>query len=130
MPGLPVTEPVVLIVSEDAPVRQSIKALIESAGLQAAIFPTLQTLLNAEQPKSRSCLVFYPKNNTLGDPTQQARLAAACARRSGILIIERGNVPLAVLALKAGIVDVVQKPYRDKELLERIEKVLEGNSTV
>lgn len=124
------TEPIVLIVSEDAPVRQSIKALVESAGLQAVTFPTLQALLNAEQPESRGCLVFNPENNTLGDPAQQARLAAACVGRAGILIIERGNVPAAVQALKAGIVDVVQKPYRDNELLERIEKVLEGNSTV
>ena len=90
----------------------------------------MQALLNAEEPKSRGCLVFYPENNTLGDPAQQARLRAACAGRSGILIIERGNVPAAVQALKAGIGDVVQKPYRDNDLLELIEKVLEGNSTV
>jgi FixJ family two-component response regulator len=119
------TEPIVLIVSEDAPVRQSIKALVESAGLLAAIFPTLQALLDAGQPKSRGCLVFYPGNNTLADPAQQACLATACAGRSGILIVERGNVPAAVHALKAGISDVVQKPYRDKELLERIARVLE-----
>ncbi|MGD2055554.1 MAG: hypothetical protein PVJ15_02015 [Gammaproteobacteria bacterium] len=125
MPG-----PIVFIVCEDAPVRQSVRALVESTGLQATTFPTLQAFLDAKEPGSGGCLVFQPENNTLDDPAQQGRLATACTGRRGILIIERGNVPATVLALKAGIRDVVQKPYRDKELLERIEKVLEGNATV
>jgi len=125
-----VTEPIVSIVSEDVQVRQSVKALVESAGLHAATFPTLQALLDADEPESRGCLVFYPQNNTLGDPVQQAGLAAVCAWRPGILITERGNVPAAVQALKAGIRDVVQKPYRERDLLEQILKVLEANATV
>ena len=123
-------EPVVFIVSEDAQFRESVKTLVESVGLQAVTYPTLQGLLDVKERKSRGCLVFCPESHTLDDPGQQARLRAACAGRSGILVSERGNVPLAVLGLKAGIGDVVQKPYADKELLERIEKVLEGNSTV
>jgi len=125
-----VTEPIVFIVSEDVQVRQSVKALVESAGLHVATFPTLQALLDADEPESRGCLVFYPQNNTLGDPAQQAGLATVCAWRPGILITERGNVPAAVQALKAGIRDVVQKPYRERDLLEQILKVLEANATV
>ena len=124
------TESIVFIVSEDAPVCQSVKALVESAGLQAATFQTLQALLDAQEPESRGCLVFCPRNGTLGERAEQARLAAACAPRPGILITERGNVPMAVQALKAGIRDVVQKPYRDRYLLEQILKVLEANATV
>jgi FixJ family two-component response regulator len=124
------TVPVVFIIGKDAPFRQSVRALVESAGLQAAAFPTLQALLDSQESESRGCLVFQPENNTLNDPVEQARLRAACTGRRGILIIERGNVPTAVVALKAGIRDVVQKPYRDKELLERIEKVLEDNVAV
>jgi len=123
-----VTQPIVFIVSEDVQVRQSVKALVESAGLHAATFPTLQALLDADEPESRGCLVFHPQNNTLGDPAQQARLAAVCAPRPGILITGRGNVSTAVQALKAGIRDVVQKPYRDRDLLEQILKALEANT--
>ena len=124
------TGPIVFIVSEDAPVRQSVRTLVESAGLQAETFPTLQALFDVKEPDAHGCLVFYPQNNTLGDPAQQARLAAACAGRGGILITERGNIPMAVHALKADITDVVQIPYRNKDLLECIVKALEVNSTV
>ena len=124
------TESIVFILSEDEQIRQSIKTLVESAGLQAITFPTLQALLDAEEPESRGCLVFYPQNGTLDVPEQRALLAAACAGRPGILIIERGNVPAAVHALKAGIADVVQKPYRDKDLLEHVVKMLESDVPV
>ena len=122
------TETVVFILSEDAQNCQSIRTLVESAGLQAITFPTLQALLDAVEPESRGCLVFQPENNTLDDPGEQKRLIAACASQPGIVIIERGNVSKAVQALKSGIGDVVQKPYRDKELLEHIETVLEVNA--
>ena len=123
------TKSIVFIVSEDAPVCQSVKALVESAGLQAATFQTLQALLDAQEPESRGCLVYCcPRNGTLGERAEQARLAAACAARPGILITERGNVPMAVQALKAGIRDVVLKPYRDTDLLEQILKALETNT--
>ena len=121
-------QPIVFIVSEDVPVRQSVKALVESAGLQAATFHTLQALLEAQEPESRGCLVFCPRNGTPWERAEQARLAAACAGRPGILITERGNVSTAVQAMKAGIRDVVQKPYRDTDLLEQILKALEANT--
>jgi FixJ family two-component response regulator len=124
-----VTGPTVFIVSEDAQVRQSVKGLVESTGLQAATFATLQALLDGQEPEAHGCLVFYSRDNIPGDQTQRAQLTAACAGRPGILILERGNVPMAVFALKAGITDVVQKPYRDKDLLEQILKALEVNTT-
>ena len=123
-------ESIVLIVSGNASVRQSLKELVESKGLHAAVFSTLQALLDSEVPQSRSCLVFQPENDTLDDPVQQARLTTACSGVRGVLITERGNVSMAVQALKAGIRDVVQKPYGDRDLLGLIEKVLEGDLTV
>ena len=117
----------VSIVSEDAQFCQSVKELVESAGLQANTFPTLQALLDAEEPESRGCLVFQSEKNALNDPAQQARLRLARTGRAGILVTEQGNVRTAVQALKSGIRDVVQKPYRDRELLERIVNALEAN---
>ena len=117
----------VAIVSEDAQFRQMVKELVESAGLQANTFPTLQAVLDAEEPEYWGCLVFHSETNALNDPAQQARLHLACTGRAGILVTECGNIRTAVQALKAGIRDVVQKPYRDKALLERIVSALEAN---
>jgi FixJ family two-component response regulator len=116
----------VAIVSEDAQFRQSVKELVESAGLKANTFPTLQAVLDAEELKACDCLVFHSETNALNDPVQQARLRLVCAGRGGILVTEQGNIRTVVQALKAGIKDVLQKPYRDRELLKRIVN-LDGN---
>jgi len=117
----------VAIVSEDVQFRQSVKERVESAGLQAYTFPTLQALLDAEELQACGCLVLHSETNALNDPAQRSRLRLACTGRVGILVTEQGNVRTAVQALKSGIRDVVQKPYRDRELLERIVNALEAN---
>jgi FixJ family two-component response regulator len=124
------SNPLVSIVSADAQFRQSVKELVESAGLQASTFPTLQALLDAEEPQSRGCLVFHSEENALNDSAQREQLHVACTGWPAILITERGNVRAAVQAIKAGVRSVVQKPYRDMELLERIKKLVDSSETV
>ena len=120
----------VSIVSEDALLRQSVKALVESAGLQANTFPTLQAMLDSEEAQSRGCLVFHSVENALNDPAQQKRLRVACTSCLAILVTERDNVRTAVQAMKAGVRSVVQEPYRDSELLEHIKTLVDSSETV
>jgi FixJ family two-component response regulator len=118
--------PVVFVVSDDAPVCDSVKELVESAGLQARILPSLQAFLDVVGPEDRGCLVFDAKVSDLRDSQRRARLVAACARLQVIVLAEHGDVPMAVYALKAGATDVVQKPYGRPSLLDRIKKALEA----
>jgi FixJ family two-component response regulator len=120
----------VSIVSEDAQFRKSVKALVESAGLQANTFPTLQAMLDTEEQQSRDCLVFHSEENALNDPAQQERLRVACIEWLAIVITERDNVRTAVQAMKAGVRSVVQKPYRDSELLDHIKTLVDTSETV
>lgn len=115
----------VSIVSEDAALLESIRDLVESAGLPVATFSTLQGFLGSPEWESRGCFVFHPRSDTLNDPAQRERLAVACASQSGILISDGGDVETAVHAVKAGVRDVVQKPYRNEHLLEQIKSTLE-----
>ena len=121
-------KPTVFVVSDDVAVRDSVKELVESAGLLAETFPSLQGFLEVEEPVSQGCLVFDAHSGDLSNAEQQALLAAACTGRPVLLLTERGDVPMAVCALKAGAQDVIQKPYRDNNLLDHIEKALEINA--
>jgi FixJ family two-component response regulator len=115
-----VCQSLVSIVSADAQFRRLVKELVESAGLQADTFSTLQALVDAEESQSHGCLVVHGEVNALSDPLQQRLLRRACAGRAGVLVTEQGNIRTAVQALKAGIQDIVQRPYRDEDLLKRI----------
>ena len=119
-------DPTAFVVSADAAVRDSVRALVESADLQAETFPSLQAFLDVE-PGRTGCLVFDANVSDLSDPERQTTLAAVCSRMPGIFLTDRGDVPMAVRALKLGAVDVVQKPYRDENLLGGIQRALESS---
>ena len=121
--------PVVFVVSADVAVSDSIKALVESAGLPAETFRSLPIFLDAVEPARRGCLVLDAHIRDLRDPQWQADLAVAYSRMPGLLITERGDVPTAVRAVKAGAMDVVQKPYRDENLMDSINKALQADAT-
>ena len=105
--------PTVFVVSADSAVSDSVKDLLESAGLPAETFTSLQAFLNVTGSERRGCLVLDLHFDDLKDPAMQSRLTAAFARMPGILIIDRGDVSTAVRVVKAGAMDVVQKPGRE-----------------
>lgn len=47
-------------------------------------------------------------------------MTAACARLPVIVLVDRGDVPIAVRAIKQGAVDVLEKPLRGQDLLAHI----------
>ena len=116
--------PKVFIVSESAEVRDSVKELTESAGLQAAEFASLADLLSAPESGGPGCLVFDTQPDDLLDREQLASLAAAFARMPAILITDRGDVPAAVRAVKAGATQILEKPYRQEHLVDGISNAL------
>jgi FixJ family two-component response regulator len=117
----------IFVVSGDTAVSDSIRELVETVGLQAETFHSLLAFLNAVEAERRGCLVLDTHSGDLSNQEQQRVLADCCARMTVILIAERGDVETAVSAMKAGAMDVVQKPYRDNKLLGSIEKGLEFN---
>ena len=44
-----------------------------------------------------------------------------------IFITGHGDVPMAVEAMQHGAFDFLQKPFRDQELIDRIQKALAGD---
>ena len=118
-------KPTVFAVSDDAVVVDSIKVLVESTELEAEGFPSLQAFLDAVEPGIRGCLVLDARARDLNDREWLVQLTVACSSVPCLLLTDRGDVPMAVLAVKAGAMDVVQKPYRNRNLLDGIKKALQ-----
>ena len=114
------TSATVVVVSGDAAVRDSLTELLRSAGLSAEPYSSLETWPKAVPPEQRGCLVVDARVCNFADPERLASFAALCATRSVLLLIDRGDVPSAVRAVKCGAMHVVEKPYRNESLLEKI----------
>jgi two-component system response regulator FixJ len=119
-----VADRTVFAVSDDSALRDSVSELVASGGLCAETFPSLEALLAAVPPERRGCLVLDARVCKFIDPERLARFASLCATRSVLLLIERGDVPTAVRAIKCGALDVVEKPYSGENLLERIKRAI------
>jgi FixJ family two-component response regulator len=112
----------VFVVSDDPAIQDSLSELVASAGLTPEIFPSLEVWLDAVQPERRGCLVLDARARDLTGPERLERFASVCARRPVLLLIDRGDVPVAVRAIKEGAVDVLEKPLRGDDLLERVKR--------
>lgn len=108
------------VVSDDAAVRDSIVDLLASVGINVNTFDSLPTDYDVSDLQRRGCLVLDTHDFDLSSAESQSSFAAVCAAMTVILLNDRGDVPMAVIGLKCGAIDVVQKPYQDRRLLDSI----------
>ena len=117
-------EQTVFIVDDDDAVRDSIKELVESVGLQAEGYDSALAFLDAFESQRPGCLVLDVRMAEMSGLVLQERLNELEASIPVILLTGHGDVPMAVQAMRSGAVDFIQKPYREQALLDSINAAL------
>ncbi|HVO25544.1 MAG TPA: response regulator [Candidatus Margulisiibacteriota bacterium] len=120
-------EATVFVVDDNAGVRTSLRALLESAGLAVATYASGEEFLAAYDPERPGCLVLDVRLRHSSGLDLQDELRRRKAMLPIIVLTGHGNVPTSVRALKAGAVDFLQKPAPPKVLLERIRAALDSD---
>jgi FixJ family two-component response regulator len=120
--------PVVFVVDDDVSVRESLEALIETAGWRTKTFASALDFLDNSPDTSPSCLVLDVSLPDLSGLDLQRRLVD---RRDMpiIFITGHGDIPMSVQAMKAGAVEFLTKPFSDEVLLTAIRRAIESSST-
>jgi FixJ family two-component response regulator len=118
-------QPLVIIVDDDAAVREALHELILSAGMQPACFASTRDLLDAGLPERPSCLVLDVRMPGSSGLDLQTRLAAKGDAPPVIFITGHGDIPMTVQAMKLGAVDFLTKPVRDQTLLDAVNAAIE-----
>ena len=116
--------PLIYLVDDDEAVRDSLGMLFKSIGLKHAAFPSALEFLQRYDPARHSCLVADIRMPGLSGLELQQRLNEQRAEIPIIFITGHGDVPMAVTAMKSGASDFIQKPFRDQDLIDRINKAL------
>jgi len=116
--------PLVYLVDDDEAVRDSLGLLLRSVGLDCEVYASALEFLEAYDPRRHSCLVADIRMPGLSGLELQQRLNDEHADVPVIFITGHGDVPMAVNAMKSGASDFIQKPFRDQDLLDRINKAL------
>jgi FixJ family two-component response regulator len=121
--------PTVFIVDDDEGARNSLRFLLKSVALPATAFGSAREFLAAYDPHQAGCLVLDVRMPGMSGLELQQELNRRGAVIPVIFVTGHGDVPMAVEAVQAGAFDFVQKPYREQELLDRIQRALARDKT-
>jgi FixJ family two-component response regulator len=113
-------EPLVIIVDDEASVREALFELILSAGFQPLSFASTRELLDADVMHRPGCLILDVRMPGTSGLDLQHHLAANGNSKPIIFLTGNGDIPMTVQAMKAGAVDFLTKPVRDQTLLDAV----------
>ena len=110
----------VLVVDDDASIRDSLSNLVRSAALHVQTFASAQEFLGRRGRAGPSCLVLDVDPQGLNGLDLQQDLLKGDVRIPIIFITGHGDIPMTVRAMKAGAIEFLTKPCRDEDLLDAI----------
>ena len=115
----------IFVVDDDEAVRDSLGALLESAGFEVETFSSGADFLDRLDPKRGGCIVLDVRMPGLSGLEIQEKLTEKRITLPVIIITGHGDVPIAVQAIKAGAMDFIEKPFGDDVILESVGRALE-----
>jgi FixJ family two-component response regulator len=115
----------VFVIDDDESVRDALKRLFGSVGLQAETYASTAEFLHSKRPDISSCLVLDVRLPGLSGLDFQGELAKARIHLPIIFLTGYGDIPMSVQAMKAGAVEFLIKPFREQDLLDAVRVALE-----
>jgi FixJ family two-component response regulator len=123
-----VSKATIYIVDDDDGMRRALALLMSTVGYHAVAFARPTEFLQKLNPSQHGCLVLDVRMPEMSGLEVQQHLNRAGSLLPVILITGHGDIPMAVQAMKDGAFDFLQKPFRDQELLDRINAALKQDA--
>src|SRR5262249_49240560 len=115
----------VIIVDDDASVREALRELMLSAGMQPVCFASTRELLDAGVLGQPGCLILDVRMPGASGLDLQHQLATSGNPKPILFLSGHGHIPMTVQAMKSGAVDFLTKPVRDQTLLDAVVVAIE-----
>lgn len=116
------------VVDDDDAVRSSLRLLLKSVGLPTVAYASAQEFLAAWDSDQPGCLVLDVRMPGMSGIELQAELNQRGAIIPVIFISGHGDIPMAVEAIQHGAFDFLQKPFRDQDLIDRVQRALASDA--
>lgn len=114
----------IFVVDDDASIRDSLRDLLGSAGLNVQTFASAQEFLASPSTDVASCLVLDVQLPGISGLDLQQELTKLDAQIPIIFITGHGDIPMSVRAMKGGAIEFLTKPFRDEDLLNAVEQAI------
>lgn len=117
--------PIVMIIDDDTSMRSSLQRLLLASGIDNITFSSAQEFLSASLPDRPCCLLLDIRMPGMDGMELQSELVKIGRDLPIVFITGHGDVPMSVLAMKAGAVNFLQKPFELRILLDAINESFE-----
>ena len=117
-------KPVVYVLDDDDGMRKALVALISTIGYEAIEFARPSDFLRDFDANRPACLLLDVRMPEMSGLDVQRELNKRGAMLPVLLLTGHGDVPMAVQAMKNGALEFLQKPFRDQELVDGINRAL------
>ena len=118
---------VVYVVDDDEAVRDSLTWLLESNGYVVRCHASAERFLQSLQSTDKStisCAILDVRMPGMSGLELQERLISENLPMPVAFITGHGDVSMAVTTMKKGAVDFIEKPFKENELQNLVEKML------
>ncbi|MCX8520477.1 MAG: response regulator transcription factor [Rhodoferax sp.] len=114
----------VYVVDDDEAVRDSLQWLLEGSGYRVRSFDSAESFLNRYDPREVACLIADIRMGGMTGLELQNRLIEGHSPLPIVFITGHGDVPMAVDTMKKGAMDFIQKPFKETQLVNLVERML------
>jgi FixJ family two-component response regulator len=112
------------IVDDEAEVRDALTLLLSTAQIESRSYGSAEDYMTSHPLKEPACILLDNQLPGMSGIELLKRIVGATAESTVIMITAYGDVPTAVLAMKAGAFHFVQKPFDAEALLTTVEEAL------
>lgn len=120
----------VFVVDDDEGVRDGLSLLLATVGQSCELYASAYEFLDAYDQDRHGCLVLDIRMPRMTGLDLQEKLIEMESKLPIIFITGHGDIPMAVEAMRRGAVDFIRKPFREHDLLDRINEALSVDDTV
>jgi len=119
------SNPVVYVIDDEPEVRDALALLMRSVALKAVAFANAQEFLAAYRGDTLpACVLLDLRMPGMSGLDLFGELKARGSRMPAVIMTGHGEVSVAVRAMKAGVFDFIEKPFKDQTLLDLVQQAL------
>ncbi len=114
----------VFVVDDDEGIREGLALLLETVGQPYELYSSAIEFLDAYDASKGGCLVLDIRMPRMSGLDLQEKLNEKGSLLPIIFITGHGDIQMAVEAMRRGALDFIRKPFREQDLLDRINEAL------
>ena len=118
------SDAVVHVVDDDADARDSLAFLLETADFRVRTYTSALAFLSELSEVEPGCVITDVRMPGMSGQELVRRLKAEGSPLPVVMITGHGDIPMAVEAMRDGVVDFIEKPFSEARILAALERAL------